>query len=246
MASVHHRRPTLRKYFATCAKGLEYLLRDELSALGASEVHEARAGVHFSGPLETAYRACLESRLASRILLPLAEFDAPDADVLAAGVDQIDWQKHMRSNASMAVDAVCVQSKLDHSRYVAQRVKDAVVDQLRERSGERPSVDLQSPDIRLNLLLKRDRAILSLDLSGESLHRRGWRESRVSAPLKENLAAVMLMRAGWPKLYADGGVLLDPMCGSATLLIEGALGTGGVEPAHPRDRVVFTAWRVND
>ncbi len=236
----------MRQYFASCSKGLEYLLRDELSALGATEVHEARAGVHFSGTLETAYRACLESRLASRILMPLAEFDAPDADVLATEVGQIDWGKHMRSDNSMAVDAVCVQSHLDHSRFASQRVKDAVVDQFRERCGERPSVDLESPDIRLNLFLKRDRAILSLDLSGESLHRRGWRTTRVDAPLKENLAAAMLMRADWLAIHAAGGMLLDPMCGSATLLIEGALMAADVAPGLGRERFGFSAWRGHD
>ena len=236
----------MRQYFATCAKGLEYLLRDELTQLDASEVHEARAGVHFSGDLEVAYRACLESRLASRILLPLAEFDAADADALAAGVAAVDWSRHMRSDASMAVDAACAQSKLDHSRFVAQRVKDAVVDQFRERTGERPSVELKDPDIRLNLFLKRNRAVLSLDLSGESLHRRGWRQSRVGAPLKENLAAAMLIRADWPKIHAADGVLLDPMCGSGTLLIEGALMAAGVAPGLGRARFGFSAWRGHD
>ena len=236
----------MRDFFASCSKGLEYLLRDELVALGASKVHEARAGVHFSGDLQTAYRACLESRLASRILLPLAEFDAPDADVLAGEVGQVDWSRHMHSDASMAVDAVCVQSHVDHSRFAAQRVKDAVVDQFRERCGERPSVDLESPDIRLNLFLKRNRAILSLDLSGESLHRRGWRTSRVSAPLKENLAAAMLIRADWRTIHAAGGMLVDPMCGSATLLIEGALMAADVAPGLGRERFGFTAWRGHD
>lgn len=236
----------MKRYFATCAKGLEYLLRDELAALGASEVHEARAGVHFSGTLETAYRACLESRLASRILLPLAEYDAADTDALAAGAAQVDWSRHMASDARIAVDAVCIKSQVDHSRFAAQRIKDAVVDQFRERTGERPSVDLEQPDIRLNLLLRRDRAILSLDLSGESLHRRGWRISRVSAPLKENLAAAMLIRADWLKIHADGGVLLDPMCGSGTLLIEGALMAADVAPGLGRERFGFSAWRGHD
>ncbi len=236
----------MRTFFATCARGLEYLLRDELVELGASDVREARAGVHFSGTLEVGYKACLESRLASRVLLPLAEFQATDTDALAAEVGKLDWSRHMAPDATMAVDAVCQQSAIDHSRYAAQRVKDAVVDQFRERSGERPSVDLDQPDIRLNLFLKRNQALLSLDLSGGSLHRRGWRQTRVSAPLKENLAAAILLRAGWPAVYRAGGALVDPMCGSGTLLIEGALMAADVAPGLGHEHFGFTAWRGHD
>ena len=236
----------MSSFFASCAKGLEYLLRDELAALGCAEVREARAGVYFEGGLKEAYTACLHSRLASRVLLPLAEFDAPDADALGAGVAAIDWSGHMRVDATLAVDAVCIRSELDHSRYVAQRVKDAIVDQFRDRCGERPGVDLENPDIRLNLHLKRDRALLSLDLSGASLHKRGWRTSPVQAPLKENLAAAMLLRGDWPAIYAAGGALVDPMCGSGTLLIEGALMAADVAPGLARDRFGFSAWLGHD
>lgn len=233
-------------FFATCAKGLEYLLRDELLALGAAEAREALAGVHFSGSLEVAYRACLESRLASRILLPLAEFAAADEAELAAGVAAVDWSAHMAPEATLAVDASGTSRDLRHSRYAAQRVKDAVVDQFRAAAGTRPSVDLDNPDIRLNLHLRRDRAVLSLDLSGASLHRRGWRQSRVAAPLKENVAAAMLLRAGWPQIHAAGGVLLDPLCGSGTLLIEAALMAADVAPGLARERFGFSAWRGHD
>ena len=159
-------------FFATCPKGLEYLLRDELLALGASEAHEALAGVRFEGTLETAYRACLWSRLASRILLPLAEFDAADDEALYAGVQSIDWSAHLAPHGTLAVDAHTAQSKLTHSQFIAQRAKDAVVDQFRQREGARPGVDTEEPDVRLNLRLKRDRATLSLDLAGTPLHRR--------------------------------------------------------------------------
>ena len=195
----------MSNYFATCPKGLEYLLRDELLALGADESHEALAGVRFTGTLETAYRACLWSRLASRILLPLAEFDAADDEALYAGVQAIDWSTHLAAHGTLAVDAHTAQSKLTHSQFIAQRVKDAVVDQFRQREGARPAVDTEEPDVRLNLRLKRDRATLSLDLAGAPLHRRGWREQQGEAPLKENLAAAMLLRAHWPEVYADGG-----------------------------------------
>jgi len=235
-----------RAFFATCAKGLEYLVRDELRALGAIDAREALAGVYFSGTLRTAYRACLESHLASRILMPLAEFDAIDADALYEGVQGIDWSQHLAVDGTLAVEAVSGSSKLNHTQFIAQRVKDAVVDQFRDRTGERPGVDLERPSIRLNARLHRDRANLSLDLSGTPLHRRGWRIGQGDAPLKENLAAAMLLRSGWQDIYAKGGALVDPMCGSATLLIEGALMAAGVAPGLKREYFGFLGWRGHD
>jgi 23S rRNA (guanine2445-N2)-methyltransferase / 23S rRNA (guanine2069-N7)-methyltransferase len=233
-------------FFASCPKGLEYLLKDELIALGAEEVHEALAGAHFSGTLETAYRACLWSRLASRVLLPLAEFDAATDDALYAGVQAIDWSAHLAAHGTLAVDANTAQSKLTHSQYIGQRVKDAIVDQFRQRDGSRPGVDTDEPDVRINLRLRRDRATLSLDLAGAPLHRRGWRELQGEAPLKENLAAAMLLRARWPEIYAQGGALLDPMCGSGTLLIEGAWMAADVAPGLHREYFGFLGWLQHD
>lgn len=233
-------------FFASCPKGLEYLLKDELAALGASDVREALSGVHFSGSLETAYRACLWSRLASRVLLPLAEFDAATDDALYAGVQAVDWSAHLAAHATLAIDAHTTQSKLSHSQFLAQRVKDAVVDQFRQRDGARPSVDTDEPDVRIHVRLRRDRATLSLDLSGSPLHRRGWREVQGEAPLKENLAAAMLLRAGWPQIYAEGGALLDPMCGSGTLLIEGAWMAADVAPGLRRDYFGLLGWAQHD
>jgi len=236
----------MNRYFATCPKGMEYLLRDELVAIGASEVREALAGVHFAGTLETAYRACLWSRLASRVLLPLAEFDAADDDALYRGVQAIDWSTHMAAHATFAVDAGTAMSKLTHSQFVGLRVKDAVVDQFRQRDGSRPGIDTDEPDVRLNVRLRRDRATLSLDLAGSPLHRRGWREEQGDAPLKENLAAAMLLRGRWPEVYAAGGALLDPMCGSGTLLIEGALMAADVAPGLRREYFGFLGWQQHD
>ncbi|TAL83469.1 MAG: bifunctional 23S rRNA (guanine(2069)-N(7))-methyltransferase RlmK/23S rRNA (guanine(2445)-N(2))-methyltransferase RlmL [Rhodanobacter sp.] len=233
-------------FFATCPKGLEYLLRDELVAIGASDVREALAGVHFSGTLETAYRACLWSRLASRILRPLAEFDAADDDALYRGVQDIDWSQHLAAHATFAVDAGTAMSKLTHSQFIGLRTKDAVVDQFRQRDGNRPGIDTDEPDIRINLRLRRDRATVSLDLAGSPLHRRGWREAQGEAPLKENLAAAMLLRARWPEVYAGGGALLDPMCGSGTLLIEGALMAADVAPGLRREYFGFLGWQQHD
>jgi 23S rRNA (guanine2445-N2)-methyltransferase / 23S rRNA (guanine2069-N7)-methyltransferase len=233
-------------FFATCPKGLEYLLRDELVTLGAEDVRESLAGVSFAGTLEIAYRACLWSRLASRILMPLAEFDASTDDALYEGVQAIDWSKHLAAHATLAVDANSALSKLTHSQFIAQRVKDAVVDQFRQRDGSRPGVDTDEPDVRINLRLRRDRATLSLDLAGSPLHRRGWREVQGEAPLKENLAAAMLLRARWPEIYAEGGALLDPMCGSGTLLIEGAWMAADVAPGLHREYYGFLGWQQHD
>ena len=236
----------MAQFFATCPKGIEYLLRDELVALGASDVHEALSGVHFSGELVDAYRACLWSRLASRVLMPLSEFDAADEEALYQGVQQIDWSQHLDEEGTLAVDAVSHASALRHTRYLAQKVKDAVVDQFRERSGNRPGVDLEQPSIRLNLLLRKDRALLSLDLSGTPLHRRGYRVGQGEAPLKENLACAMLLRATWPAIFAAGGALVDPMCGSGTLLIEGVLMAADVAPGLKRAYFGFLGWRGHD
>ncbi|HET6913351.1 MAG TPA: bifunctional 23S rRNA (guanine(2069)-N(7))-methyltransferase RlmK/23S rRNA (guanine(2445)-N(2))-methyltransferase RlmL [Rhodanobacteraceae bacterium] len=224
---------------------MEYLLRDELAALGA-KAREVLAGVHFEGELKHAYLACLWSRLASRVLLPLAEFDAADPDELYTGVQVVDWSQHFAPDATLAIDASVSQSTITHSRYAMLRVKDAIVDQCRERFGMRPDIAIERPAIRINLRLHRNRATLSLDLSGEPLHRRGWRRDQGEAPLKENLAAAMLMRARWPEIYAQGGALLDPMCGSGTLLIEGALMAADVAAGLQREHFGFLAWRGHD
>ena len=234
------------KLFATCPKGLEYLLRDELRALGAEDAREALAGVHFTGSLELACRACLWSRLASRVLLLLDEFDAPDADALYAGMRRIDWAAHLAPEGSFVVDAVGTTPALRNTQFTAMRCKDAIVDQFRERDGTRPAVDAEAPSIRLNVRLHRDRATVSLDLSGAPLHRRGWRQGQGEAPLKENLACAMLLRAGWPEIHAAGGALVDPMCGSGTLLIEGALMAADVAPGLRRTRYGFNGWRGHD
>jgi len=233
-------------FFATCPKGMEYLLRDELRALGADDAREALAGVHFGGDLALAYRACLWSRLASRILLVLAEFDAADADALYAGAQAIDWDAHLDVAGTFAVDAVGGGAALRHSQYVALRVKDAIVDQFRERRGERPNVDIAQPSIRVNVHLHKGRAGIALDLAGTPLHRRGWRQGTGEAPLKENLAAAILLRSDWPRIAREGGALVDPMCGSATLLVEGALMAADVAPGLRRDYFGFLGWRGHD
>lgn len=232
--------------FATCPKGLELLLRDELAALGAVDARESLAGVRFGGTLETAYRACVWSRLASRILLPIAEFDAPDDPGLYAGVRAIDWDSHLAPEDTFAVDAAGTNAALRNTTYIAQRVKDAIADGFRERHGLRPTIDRGRPSIRLNVRLHRDRATVSIDLIGAPLHRRGWRTAQGIAPLKENLACAMLLRAGWPEVFAAGGALVDPMCGSGTLVIEAALMVADVAPGLARGEDGFSRWRGGD
>lgn len=229
-------------YFATCAKGLELLLVDELRALGADSAREALAGVHFTGSAELGLRACLWSRLASRILLPLLEFDAADGDHLYRGAASIDWDAHLRPDQRLAVDANARASTVRQGMYAGQRVKDAIVDQIRTRHGRRPDVDTEDPDLRLNLRLVRDRAVLSIDLSGQPLHRRGWRRDQGEAPLKETLAAAMLIRAGWPAIATEGGSLLDPFCGIGTVAIEAAWIAADIAPGLLRGEPGCARW----
>jgi 23S rRNA (guanine2445-N2)-methyltransferase / 23S rRNA (guanine2069-N7)-methyltransferase len=232
--------------FATVPKGIEPLLAEELRALGGAEVRETRAGVAFHGDLAAAYRACLWSRLANRVLLSLAQFPAASPEALYAGVRGIDWSAHLGPENTLAVEFNASHSQITHSHFGALKVKDAVVDQFRERTGQRPSVATEEPDVRINVYLHQDQATLSLDLSGESLHRRGYRAQTVAAPLKENLAAAILLRAHWPGLAAQGGSLVDLMCGSGTLPIEAALIAADIAPGLNRAYYGFLHWRGHD
>jgi 23S rRNA (guanine2445-N2)-methyltransferase / 23S rRNA (guanine2069-N7)-methyltransferase len=231
------------KFFATAPKGLEYLLVDELKALGATTAAEKLAGVAFEGDLSTAYRACLWSRLANRILMPIADVEAPTPEALYAGVQSIAWDQHLAPDATLAVHFVSVQSAITHTLFGAQKVKDAIVDQFRDKYNERPSVAKASPDLAIYVYLHRDIAHISLDLSGESLHRRGYRLSQVEAPLKENLAAAVLLRSQWPSIAKNGGSLMDPMCGSGTLLIEAAWMAADRAPGLTRSYFGFIGWK---
>lgn len=234
------------RFFATAPKGIEEVLASELRALGASDVEPGSAGVAFTGALEVGYRACLWSRTASRVLLPLATFEAPTAEALYEGVRSIDWRAHLRADGTLAVDFSARASQVAHAHFGALKVKDAIVDQLRAASGTRPAVDLERPDLRVNAYLYRDVATLSIDLSGESLHRRGYRVQSALAPLKENLAAAILLFAGWPEVLRQGGGLVDPMCGSGTLPIEAGLIAADVAPGLLRLPAGLTRWLQHD
>lgn len=234
------------QFFATTPKNMESLLAEELRALGAENVSEARAGASFSGTLETACRACLWSRVANRVLLVLSQFPAETPEALYTGVQAIDWRRHFDVSNAFAVAFSSSQSEIHHTQFGALKTKDAIVDQFRDRCGERPSIRTEQPDIQINVYLLRNQATLSLDLSGDSLHKRGYRETGVPAPLKENLAAAILLRAGWPDIAAHGGVLVDPMCGSGTLLIEAAFIAADIAPGLQRKYWGFSQWKQHD
>ena len=235
------------KFFFACPRGLEYLLADELTAFGATRAAAAVSGVQAEGPAELAYRAVMYSRLASRVLWPLAEFDCENEQDLYYGVHAIDWNAHIAPEGTLAVDAHVSGPVLTHERYVAQRIKDAIVDRMRAAHGVRPSVDVQAPDLRLNFVLRKGKGLLAVDLGGGALHRRGWRGSQGEAPLKENLAAAVLLRGAWLSVFAAGGALLDPMCGSGTVLIEGMLMAADEAPGLQRwQGAAPSRWRGFD
>jgi len=233
-------------FFAPTAKRMEELLATELRALGASSVHAERAGTSFRGSLEVAYRACLWSRIANRVLLPLATFPAPTPHALYEGARTIRWADHLSARHTLAVDCATSTSGITHSHFAALKTKDAIVDQLRECTGARPSIDVARPDVRVNVYLHDDRAVISLDLSGESLHRRSYRQQAGTAPLKENLAAAVLLLAEWPQQAQAGVPLLDPMCGAGTLPIEAALIAASIAPGRGRQYFGFLRWRGHD
>jgi 23S rRNA (guanine2445-N2)-methyltransferase / 23S rRNA (guanine2069-N7)-methyltransferase len=230
------------RLFATAPRGLSSLLAEELRTLGCEEIREFPGGVGFRGTLRDAYRVCLWSRVASRVLLQLVRVPAPDADILYQGVRSVAWEDHLSASGSLAVDFNGRNACIAHSHYGALKVKDAVVDQLRGPGGQRPSVVLEQPDIRINVHLRGDEAAVSLDLSGEGLHRRGYRGQGVEAPLKENLAAAILLRAGWPEIAREGRPLIEPMCGSGTLPIEAALIAADIAPGLLRAHFGFLRW----
>jgi 23S rRNA (guanine2445-N2)-methyltransferase / 23S rRNA (guanine2069-N7)-methyltransferase len=234
------------RFFATAPLGIEGLLGQEFRDLGIPDVKEGRAGVAFGGGLNAAYAACLWSRLANRILMPIAQFPAATGEELYDGIRSVDWSLHMEPESTLAVDFAASRSAITHTLFGAQKVKDAIVDHFRSESGVRPSVDLARPDLRVNLYLDRDQATLSIDLSGDSLHKRGYRIEGGKAPLKENLAAAILLRAGWPEVAAAGGQLIDPMCGSGTLPIEAALMAADFAPGLLRPWFGFLGWRGHD
>lgn len=227
---------------AKTLQGLENVLAEELAALGANDIRTGRRMVSFSGDKEMMYRANFCLRTAIRILKPIKHFQAENADQVYEQIKDIAWEEYMQPASSFAVDAVVYSEAFRHSKFVAYRVKDAIVDYFREHSGKRPSVRLNNPDVRLNIHIAETECTLSLDSSGESLHRRGYRTEAVEAPLNEALAAGIILLTGW-RGECD---LIDPMCGSGTFPIEAALIAKNIAPGVFRQGYAFEKWNDFD
>lgn len=218
--------------------GLEPVLAQELTQLGANNVQIGRRMVSFTGNKEMMYRANFQLHTAIRVIKPIKHFKASSADDVYEEVKKIDWSQYLDLKKSFAVDSVVFSDEFRHSKFVSYKVKDAIVDQFREKTGQRPNISVANPDIRLNMHIAEDRCTLSLDSSGESLHRRGYRQESVEAPLNEVLAAGMILMTGW-KGDTD---FIDPMCGSGTLLIEAALIARNMAPGLFRKEYAFEKW----
>ena len=219
-------------------QGLEEVLAQELTALGANDIQIGRRMVSFSGDKEMMYRANFCLRTAIRILRPIKHFTAQNADEVYEQIKAIHWEDYLDTSKSFAVDAVVFSEEFRHSKFVSYRVKDAIVDYFREKTGKRPSVRINKPDVLLNIHIAQTDCTLSLDSSGESLHRRGYRQEAVEAPLNEVLAAGMILMTGW---HGECD-LIDPMCGSGTIPIEAALIARNIAPGVFRKEFAFEKW----
>lgn len=227
--------------FATVPLGAEELTAAELTRLEASQVQATRGGVFFSGDRTILYRSLLQLRTASRVLVQVAQFPSSTPQELYDNIRALPWQERLTPSMTLAVDCTLRDSGITHSHFAALKAKDAIVDLLRDQTGSRPSVDTKSPDLRINLHIAKNRCTVSLDASGEPLDRRGWRLDRNDAPLRETLAAAIMLHTGW-----DGSVpLLDPMCGSGTLLLEGT-SMALQQPAGAGRQFGLMRWRDFD
>ena len=239
-AAVGNGDAQLREWIITGADGLDDLLVDELVALGASRPRRMKGAVSVHGDLAAGYRFCLWSRLASRVLMPLFSVPSGDPDKLFQTALKYPWENVLRPDASFAIRAAAAKGVATHTRFAALRLKDGIVDRYRQRTGDRPSVDADDPDVSLHVFVEEENISVTLDFSGDSLHKRGYRVAQTDAPLKENLAAAMLMQAGWPA--RGSGRLFDPLCGSGTVLIEAALMYADAAPGLARIRFGFEGW----
>ncbi|MGB7249658.1 MAG: THUMP domain-containing protein [Phormidesmis sp.] len=228
----------MNQYFATVARGLEPLVVKELEQLGAKEVEPGFCGAAFKGDRALLYKVNLWARLPFRILQQLDEFDCETSDDLFLGVQRTDWSQYLRPDNTLAVTATGKTGELNHTHFTSLQVKNAIVHQQTRDFGERSDVDTQSPDVRINVHLRDDRATLSLDSSGDSLHRRGYRPAVGAAPLKESLAAALINLSGWQPEQA----FFDPLCGSGTLPLEAGMRSLQIAPGLFRERFGFETW----
>ena len=230
------------KLIAKTFAGLEEVLARELTELGAEGVEQGRRMVTFRGDKEMMYKANFCLRTAVKILKPISQFRATDADEVYDQAKKIPWEKYMDDDWTFCVDAVIFSEQFRHSKFVTYRVKDAIADYFRERTGKRPNVGMTNPDLRINIHISESDVTISLDSSGESLHHRGYRVATVPAPINEVLAAGLIMLSGW-KGDSD---FIDPMCGSGTLLIEAALIAKNIYPGVFRKEFAFERWKDFD
>lgn len=222
--------------FVTCGQGMEQLLAQELGTLGYTQGITGFRGVNLQNiDLEAIYRINYQSRLAGRVLLPLSRFYCQNEKTLYVGAGKIDWLAYIPEGKTIAIDANVNHPKLRNSLFAAQVVKDAICDQIRQRSGWRPSIDIKNPDVQINLFIYREWAVISIDTSGQSLHKRGYRQESVEAPMQETLAAALLALSG----YEGTEIVYDPFCGSGTLLTEAALIASHTPPGFLRSRWGF-------
>ncbi|EMM1613043.1 bifunctional 23S rRNA (guanine(2069)-N(7))-methyltransferase RlmK/23S rRNA (guanine(2445)-N(2))-methyltransferase RlmL [Raoultella ornithinolytica] len=232
----------MNSLFASTARGLEELLKTELEALGAVDCQVVQGGVHFQGDTRLLYQSLMWSRLASRIMLPLGQCSVYSDLDLYLGVQAIPWTEIFTPDATFAVHFSGLNDEIRNSQYGALKVKDAIVDSFTRKNLPRPNVDRENPDLRINVWLNKETAHISLDLSGEGLHLRGYRNGTGMAPIKETLASAIVMRSGW----VPGTPLLDPMCGSGTLLIEAAMLATDRAPGLHRGHWGFNGWLQHD
>lgn len=234
------------KLVISCPPGVESLLLDELETLIGVKAKESPRAVHLEASLEQAYKVCLWSRLASRVLLQIAEGEAVSGDDVYRVATEVRWQDHFSPSNTFRIDFMGTNRSITNTQFGALRIKDAIVDAFTQIGGQRPSVDKDDPDIRVHGFLKKGRLQLFLNISGESLHLRGYRPAAGMAPMKENLAAAVLMRTGWHLPDAPFDQLVDPMCGSGTLLIEAAMIKANIAPGLTRRRFGFEFWKEHD
>jgi len=234
------------QFFATCATSLEYLLVDELKQLGANNVKEGLSLVNFDADWQVVYDIMMWSRVASRVLYPIAKFEAKDEQALYDNVAIIDWSQHLAKNSSFLVHSQSFRSELSHTKFVSQRIKDAIVDHFVEMGEERPDVEFDSPDVAIQCRIRQNQVTISIDFAGIGLHHRGYRLDGGAAPIKENLAAALLIRAGWQKScgsdQSESLCLYDPMCGSGTFLIEAAMMALDMAPGLFREYLGIFGW----
>ena len=232
------------QFYAASPRNLADLMAKEVTSCGGENLAETPTGIYFSGSLETACRFLVWSRVGSRLFLQLKTFEAETPEDIYKGVYSHPWDTEFDASASFTISTDLIKTTVvNHQNFASQKMKDAIVDQFREKTGERPQIDNKKPDITLHLLIKENTAVLGMDLGGESLHQRGYRTVSGPAPLKENVAAAILLRSGWPEIAEKGGPFIDPFCGTGTLLIEAAMIAGDTAPGLLKRRRGMDFWK---